>query len=75
MGGLLDTLSHIEDLLLCADPGDDVTDVIGAAVTAASDLWATLLAARGDTPRLSSPGGLRLALLIPLALQAVDHRP
>ena len=75
MGGLLDTLSHIEDRLLCADPDDDVADLIGAAATAAGDLWAALRAARGDTTGLYSLDDARLALLMPLFFEAIDHAP
>jgi hypothetical protein len=75
MSGLLDTLSHIEDRLLCADPDDDVADLIGAAATAAGDLWTALRAAPGDTTQLYSLDGDRLSLLIPLPVEAVDHAP
>jgi hypothetical protein len=75
MGGLLDTLSHIEDRLLCADPEDDVAELLGAAATAAGDLWAALRAARGDTTRPYSLDDVRLALHIPLSFEAVDLAP
>jgi hypothetical protein len=71
MDDLLDSISRIEDWLRWADPDDDITGVVDTGITTAGDLRMALRAAKADTPRLQSPTGGQLALLIPLPSEPV----